>query len=145
MAKDFSMMGHDHVACYLETNGEVGQFWNGVTCLVLFTRGRRSGEIRAVPLIYGEDDDRLVVVASRGGSPQHPFWYANVQSDPAVSVQVGAERVEAFARTAVGDERVRLWALMNEIWPYYDRYQSRTEREIPVVVLELAALTARQG
>ncbi|MCW2496727.1 nitroreductase family deazaflavin-dependent oxidoreductase [Jatrophihabitans sp.] len=145
MTKDFSMMGHDHVARYLATNGEIGHFWNGVNCLVLFTRGRASGEIRSVPLIYGEDGHRFVVVASRGGSTQHPFWYTNVEADPAVSVQVGAEHFEAVARTARGDERARLWALMNEIWPAYERYQTRTEREIPVLLLDRAAAKSSPG
>jgi deazaflavin-dependent oxidoreductase (nitroreductase family) len=130
------MMGDDHVARYLETNGGVGQHWNGVECLVLVTTGRRSGRKRAVPLIFGRADDRFVVVASRGGAPEHPQWYRNLADDPDVEVAVGAQRLAARAWTAERDERARYWQLMTARWPDYDRYQSRTDREIPVVVIE---------
>jgi deazaflavin-dependent oxidoreductase (nitroreductase family) len=129
-------MGHDHVARYLETRGTVGHEWNGVRCLILFTTGRITGAMRAVPLIYGQDGDALVVVASRGGAPKHPAWYTNLTAHPTVEVQVGADRFRALTRTVKGRERARLWRLMADIWPRYDSYQSRTEREIPVMVIE---------
>lgn len=87
-------------------------------------------------LIYGKDGDRYVVVASKGGAPEHPLWYENLAAHPEVEVQVLADRFRAQARTAEGEERTRLWKLMTGIWPDYDQYQQKTSREIPVVVLE---------
>jgi len=126
----------DHIRRYLETNGEDGHIWRGVPTLLLTTRGRRSGEPRVLPLIYGKDGDRHLVVASKGGAPDHPAWYKNLVAHPDVEVQVGAERFRARARAANADERPGLWKTMTKIWPDYDKYQSSTEREIPVVVLE---------
>lgn len=135
---DRSLFGEEHVRRYRETGGEVGHIWNGVPTLLLTTTGRRSGEQRTTPLIYGQDGDRYVVVASKGGAPQHPAWYLNLSAQPAVELQVAAERFRARARTAAPNERERLWTLMAGIWPAYDDYQAKTEREIPVVVLERA-------
>jgi deazaflavin-dependent oxidoreductase (nitroreductase family) len=133
------LYGAEHVRRYLETDGEVGYRWrNGAPILILTTTGRRSGEPRLKPLIFGEDDGRYVVVASRGGAKHHPGWYLNLAADPDVHVQVKADRFPARARTAAGDERERLWKRMAEIWPAYDDYRQRTDREIPVVVLERA-------
>ena len=133
------LYGAEHVRRYLETDGEVGYRWrNGAPILILTTTGRRSGEPRPKPLIFGEDDGRYVVVASRGGAKHHPGWYLNLAADPDVHVQVKADRFPARARTAEGDERERLWKRMAEIWPAYDDYRQRTDREIPVVVLERA-------
>lgn len=131
------LFGAEHVRRYLETDGEVGYRWrNGAPILILTTTGRRSGEERVKPLIFGEDDGRYVVVASKGGAKHHPDWYLNLQADPDVHVQVKADRFAARARTAEGEERVRLWERMAEIWPAYDDYRQKTDREIPVVVLE---------
>jgi len=133
------LYGAEHVRRYLETDGEVGYRWrNGAPILILTTTGRRSGEDRLRPLIFGDDDGRYVVVASQGGAPTHPDWYHNLRADPNVHVQIKGERFAARARTAEGEERERLWRTMAEIWPPYDEYQRRTEREIPVVVLERA-------
>jgi len=133
------LYGAEHVRRYLETGGEVGYRWrNGAPILILTTRGRRSGEERLKPLIFGEDDGRYVVVASKGGARHHPDWYLNLRADPDVHVQVKAERFPARARTAEGEERARLWERMAEIWPAYDDYRQKTDREIPVVVLERA-------
>ena len=126
----------EHLRRYLETNGEDGHIWRGVTTLLLTTRGRRSGRPHQIPLIYGRDGDRYVAVASRGGAPRHPEWYRNLRVQPEVEVQVGAERFRARARTATPEEKPALWKLMTGIWPAYDEYQTRTSREIPVVVLE---------
>jgi deazaflavin-dependent oxidoreductase (nitroreductase family) len=129
--------GEEHVRRYLETDGEVGYRWkNDSRILILTTTGRRSGEPRPKPLIFGEDDGRYVVVASQGGAPRHPHWYRNLSANPDVHVQVRGDRFRARARTASGAERERLWKRMAQIWPRYDEYQQRTEREIPVVVLE---------
>ena len=133
------LFGAEHVRRYLETDGEVGYRWrNGAPILILTTTGRRSGEERVKPLIFGEDDGRYVVVASQGGAPTHPDWYFNLDADPNVHVQIKGDRFAARARTAEGEERERLWRTMAEIWPPYDEYQRRTERVIPVVVLERA-------
>jgi deazaflavin-dependent oxidoreductase (nitroreductase family) len=133
------LFGAEHVRRYLETDGEVGYRWrNGAPILILTTTGRRSGEERVKPLIFGEDDGRYVVVASKGGARHHPDWYLNLRAEPDVHVQVKADRFRARARTAEGEERARLWERMAEIWPAYDDYRQKTDREIPVVVLERA-------
>jgi deazaflavin-dependent oxidoreductase (nitroreductase family) len=133
---DLSLIGDEHVRRYQETDGEVGYLWNGAPALVLTTTGRTSGEPRDSALIFGADGDACVVVASMGGAPMHPQWYRNLVANPEVQVQVKGDRFTARARTAEGEERDRLWQLMTSIWPNYDQYQERTERVIPVVVLE---------
>jgi deazaflavin-dependent oxidoreductase (nitroreductase family) len=129
--------GPEHVRRYRETNGEVGYVWrDGVLTLILTTTGRRSGTPRSNALIFGEDGDTYVVVASKGGAPRHPDWYTNLVARPEVEVQVKDRRFRARAHTAEGAERERLWRLMTGIWPDYDSYQRHTDRQIPVVVLE---------
>lgn len=138
---------YEHIKRYLATDGEDGYLWDGVPArpepldpgvptLLLTTRGWKSGIARRTPLIFGRDGDRYVVVASKGPSPTHPYWYRNLSADPRVRVQIRGERFDAHARTATEQERPALWALMNEIWPDYDLYQSMVSRQIPVVVLE---------
>lgn len=130
------LFGQEHVETYLETGGEVGHEWQpGVYTLLLTTRGRRTGQLRTTPLIYGEDRDAYVVVASVGGADSHPGWYHNLVADPEVEVQVASDVLRATARDAEGDQRERLWRLMADIWPAYDDYAARTDRTIPVVVL----------
>lgn len=126
----------EHIRSYVETDGERGHVWNGVPTLLLTTRGRRSGKLRRTALIYGRDGDRYVVVASRGGAPTHPAWYLNLVAEPEVRVQVGAEQFTARARTATPEEKPQLWQTMTAIWPAYDEYQSKTERDFPMVLLE---------
>jgi deazaflavin-dependent oxidoreductase (nitroreductase family) len=127
---------NEHTERYLASGGKDGHEWRpGVPTLLLTTTGRTSGIKRRTALIYGRDTDRFVVVASKGGAPEHPAWYLNLQSDPDVEVQVLDHVFRATASTATGEERTRLWALMRAIWPAYDSYQEKTEREIPVVVL----------
>ena len=128
-----------HVREYVETDGKKGHRWAGVHTLLLTTRGRRSCVLRRTALIYGEDGDRYLVVASTGGGSRHPAWYLNLVEHPEVDVQVGAERFRATARTATPEEKPRLWKLMASIWPDYDRYQEKTDRVIPVVILERAS------
>lgn len=126
----------DHVRRYVESGGADGHFWRkGAPTLVLTTTGRRSGLPRSTALIYGRDGDRVVVVASRAGEPQHPWWYLNLQANPRVTVQIMADTFTALAAPASPDERPRLWELMSGIWPSFLRYQKRTQREIPVIVL----------
>jgi deazaflavin-dependent oxidoreductase (nitroreductase family) len=133
---DVSLLGHEHVARYRETDGDIGYEWNGAPILLLTTTGRRSGEPRTVPLIFGRDDNRCIVVASKGGFPENPLWYRNLAADPAVEVQIKRERFRARARTVEADERDRCWRIMTSIWPNYDVYATRTTRIIPVVVLD---------
>jgi proline iminopeptidase len=131
------LFGEEHVRRYRETNGEEGHIWReGSTVLLLTTTGRTSGEKRTTPLIYGLDGDNPVIVASKGGAPQHPGWYRNLVKNPAAEVQIKGETFAVHARDAEGEERERLWKLMNGIWKHYDEYQQKTDREIPVVVLE---------
>jgi deazaflavin-dependent oxidoreductase (nitroreductase family) len=131
------LFGAEHVRVYRATNGEKGYQWRGTTILLLTTTGRASGQERTTPLIHRTDgNDCWVVVASKGGAPDHPDWYKNLEANPEVSIQVKGERIPVRARTAQGDERQRLWKLMTDVWPPYDDYQEKTEREIPVVVLE---------
>ena len=125
-----------HITDYVETDGRKGHRWSGVNTLLLTTRGRTTGKLRRTALIYGRDGDRYLVVGSAGGARNHPAWYLNLRADPDVLVQVGAERFEARATTASPKKRPRLWRIMTSIWPEYDRYQARTEREIPVVIIE---------
>ena len=134
---DPTLFGAEHVRRYVETDGEVGYIWReGAPILILTVNGRKSGQEYSTPLIFGEDGDNYVIVGSQGGTPQHPDWYLNLAETPEVGVQVKADKFRARARTAEADERERLWKRMNEIWPHYDEYQTKTEREIPVVVLE---------
>jgi deazaflavin-dependent oxidoreductase (nitroreductase family) len=133
---DDELFGEEHVRVYRETDGERGYHWRGTTILLLSTVGRRSGEPRTTPLIHRTDGDRWIVVASKGGAPANPGWYENLLANPDVTIEVPGETVPVRASTATGDERARLWSLMTEVWPAYDEYQARTEREIPVVVLE---------
>lgn len=130
------LFGKAHVARYVETDGEEGHEWNGTTTLILTTTGKRSGQPRPTPLIYGRHGDDYLVVASRGGADKHPAWYLNLKANPDVQVQVKGERFAARARTATPEEKPELWKTMLAQWPDYDRYQERTRREIPVVVLE---------
>jgi deazaflavin-dependent oxidoreductase (nitroreductase family) len=125
-----------HVRGYVESGGAKGHRWHGVHTLLLTTRGRRSGKLRRTALIYGRDGARYLVVASNGGAKRHPSWYLNLVENPDVRIQVGPEELPARATTATPRQKPRLWRLMADIWPDYDRYQTRTEREIPVVVLE---------
>jgi proline iminopeptidase len=131
------LFGQEHVRRYRETDGAEGHIWReGSTILLLTTTGRKTGEKSTTPLIYTLDGDDPVIVASKGGAPEHPGWYRNLVKNPEVEVQIEGEKFRARARTAAGEERGRLWRQMNEMWPHYAEYQEKTDREIPVVVLE---------
>ena len=133
----------EHVRRYRETGGADGHIFKGhdgkgnFPCLLLSTTGRKTGDARATPVIYGRDGDDYVVIASQGGRPNHPAWYLNLSKNPAVEVQVEANVFDATARTAGVGDRDRLWKMMAEIYPPYDEYQERAAatRQIPVVVL----------
>ncbi|HKI91262.1 MAG TPA: nitroreductase family deazaflavin-dependent oxidoreductase [Gaiellaceae bacterium] len=131
------LFGDEHVRSYLETDGEVGYLWReDSTIAILTTTGRVTGEPHLHPLIFGRDGESVVFVASKGGAPAHPGWYRNLVKHPEAQVQILGDRFPVWARTAEGEERDRLWRLMNTIWPHYDEYQAKTDREIPVVVLD---------
>jgi deazaflavin-dependent oxidoreductase (nitroreductase family) len=133
---DDNLFGAEHVRVYQETGGRRGYDWRGAEILLLSTEGRKSGETRIAPLIHREDDGRWVLVASQGGRPEHPAWFKNLTAQPDAEIQVKADRIPVRAREAEGEERERLWKRMTEVWPAYDAYQKRTDRRIPVVVLE---------
>lgn len=135
-ATEIRAMATAHLDRYVSTDGEKGFEFYGFPSLVLTTTGRRSGQPRRTPLIFGEDAGRHAVVASFAGLPTHPAWYLNLEANPDVHVQVKHERFPARARTTTGAERARLWELMLGVYPPYAGYQAKTEREIPVVVLE---------
>jgi deazaflavin-dependent oxidoreductase (nitroreductase family) len=125
-----------HTREYVESDGKKGHKWNGMRCLVLTTTGRRSGDKRRNALIYGTDGDDHLVVASKGGSKDHPHWYLNLVADPHVHVQVGSEKFDAVAHAASPEERKRLWPIMTKIFPMYESFQKKTDRVIPVVILK---------
>ncbi len=137
----------EHIALY-RSDPEKAHMWDSTALggpgvlptLLLTTRGRKSGEPRALPLIYGtvagKAGDSYVVIASKGGMPNHPLWFRNLEADPSCELQVGAKQVTARARIAEGDEREEIWKRMIEIYPPYVDYQKNTERTIPVVVLD---------
>jgi deazaflavin-dependent oxidoreductase (nitroreductase family) len=135
MTDDDNLFGQEHVRVYRETHGEHGYEWKGTEILLLTTRGRASGEERTAPLIHRVDGDRWIVVGSRGGTPEHPQWYRNLEADPDATIQVKGDVIPVRMSTATGSERERLWKLMTEVWPAYDRYQTKTDREIPIVIL----------
>jgi len=133
--RDFSLFGDEHVRKYEESGGKVGHDWNDAPVLILHTTGRKSGTTRKLPLIYGRDGDDFLIVASKGGAPDHPAWYLNLVANPNAAIQVWSELIPVTARTATPDEKKRLWPTMTALWPDYDGYQERTERDIPLVIL----------
>jgi deazaflavin-dependent oxidoreductase (nitroreductase family) len=130
------LYGQEHIDRYEATGGEEGHDWQGTQTLILTTTGRKSGEPRKAPLIYGEHDGDYLVVASKGGAPEPPAWYLNLKEQPEVQVQVRDETFTARARDATPGEQPELWKIMVGEWPAYDEYQTKTDRQIPVVVLE---------
>ncbi len=126
-----------HTALYRATNGLVGHRTPGLPpALLLDHVGAKSGTHRTSPLVYGRDGANFVLVASKGGYPKNPAWFHNLLAHPDTAVQVGSRRQDVHARVATGEERTRLWALMLGVYSGYAGYQRRTEREIPLVILE---------
>ena len=131
-----------HRELYLR-DPEKGHYWDStvvggpgpVQTLLLTTTGRKTGQSRIMPLIYGKVEDGYVIIASKGGAPQHPDWYVNLEANPEVEVQVAREKFTARAETVSGAKRQQYWELMLPIWPPYADYQTKTDREIPVVLL----------
>ena len=137
----------DHVDRYLKSGGKDGHMYTvkppgmdkeiTVPALLLVTKGRKSGEKYLFPLFYGDTDNgAYYIVASKGGAPDHPGWYKNLVANPEVEVQVGTKKLKAKARTVTGEERAKLWPVALKFWPPYADYAKKTEREIPVVVLD---------
>jgi deazaflavin-dependent oxidoreductase (nitroreductase family) len=116
--------------------GKVGPPFAGANLLLLHTVGARSGQPRVNPLAYRPDGDRLVVFASYAGNPRHPAWYRNLLALPHARVEVGAETRDVVARVAQGDERERLWSAQKADVAAFADYETKTDRQIPVVILE---------
>jgi deazaflavin-dependent oxidoreductase (nitroreductase family) len=131
----WNAMTRVHTALYRLTGGRIGGTFKGVPCLLLHHVGRKSGRKRTTPLMYTRDGDDLVIVASKGGAPKDPLWWLNLKAHPRTTVQVGGEHREVTARQADPEEKRRLWPKVNEVWPEFERYQQRTDRDIPVVIL----------
>ncbi len=129
---------NDHIQEYVSSSGTEGHEWRGATTLLLTTTGRKTGKQHRTALIYRQDGDAYVIVASKGGAPNHPAWFLNLEANPDITLQVKDQVVHGRARVATGAERARLWSLMIEQWPDYDNYQTKTDREIPVVVIDPA-------
>ena len=141
--KVIRVMSAVNVRVYRLTRGRVGGTWRvgtawrkPVPICLLEHRGRRTGKLRTTPLVFLRDGRRVVVVASQAGRPSHPLWFLNLEADPAVTVQIRGDRRPMRAHTATAEERAVLWPRLVALYSDYDSYQSWTEREIPVVVLE---------
>lgn len=125
----------DQVRLYEDTGGREGNTQGGKPVIILWTKGRRSGSVRKSPLMRVKSGDQYAVVASMGGAPKHPVWYLNLLADPNVSLQDGPELRDYVARVAGPAEKPEWWARATAEWPDYDKYQTKTDREIPLVIL----------
>jgi deazaflavin-dependent oxidoreductase (nitroreductase family) len=126
------------VELYETSGGTEGTELEGKPCVILWTRGRHSGTVRKSPLMRVTDGERYAVIASMGGAPKHPVWYLNLAADPKVSLQDGPDLKDYTARVVEGAERDEWWKRATDVWPAYDEYQTKTDRQIPVVVLDPA-------
>jgi deazaflavin-dependent oxidoreductase (nitroreductase family) len=148
MTENFKIEGPDwqqrHLEAYLRTGGEAGHLVDftlaggpaATPCLLLGTTGRKSGNPQLLPLIYGKDGKNFVIVASKGGAPAHPAWFLNLEAHPEIKFQVVDKKYRGRARVATSPERERLFEMMAKIYPPYVAYQQKTDRQIPVVLLE---------
>jgi deazaflavin-dependent oxidoreductase (nitroreductase family) len=127
-----------HVRAYRASGGRIGRTYKKAPVALVDHVGRKSGKRYTSPLIYGTDGDTVVVVASFGGSRRDPTWWPNLKANPHTSVQVGSEKWPVVARQATAEEKQRLWPMMVGVYAPYEEYQRRTERDIPVVLLERA-------
>lgn len=128
-----------HIRDYVTSSGEKGHLYRGWPTLLLTTRGRKSGRLRRTALIYGQDGDHYLLVASNRGSRKQPNWYLNLLEDPQVHIQVGADQFSAHARIATAEEKPRIWQIMVEINPEFNRYRKKAGREIALVIVEREA------
>jgi deazaflavin-dependent oxidoreductase (nitroreductase family) len=129
----------DQVELFETSGGTEGTTMRGLPVIILTTRGAKSGKIRKTPLMRVEHDGTYAVVASLGGAPQHPVWYHNITADPRVELQDGPVRQDMNAREVTGEEKAVWWERAVEAFPDYADYQLKTDRQIPVFVLEPAA------
>jgi len=125
-----------HASLFRATNGKVGGRLVGSPVLLLVTTGRKSGLQRTTPLLYLDDGDRRVIVASNGGAPKQPVWWLNLQANPVATVEIAARKIRVSASEARGEAKRRLWKRLVQMYPSYESYQGKTDREIPVVILE---------
>jgi deazaflavin-dependent oxidoreductase (nitroreductase family) len=126
----------NQVELYESTNGAKGTTLRGVPVIIVTTRGVKSGKLRKVPLMRVEHDGTYAAVASQGGAPKHPTWYFNLLADPNIEVRDGAEVRDMTARELKGEEKAAWWKRATSVWPDYDEYQKKTDREIPLFLLE---------
>ena len=117
-------------------DGKVGGPFEGTPVLLLTATGAKSGERRTNPVVYLQDDDRMVIFASKGGAPNNPGWYHNLRANPSATVEVGTEKVDVDAVVTEGEERERLFRRQAEIFPQFADYEQKTARQIPVVALK---------
>lgn len=143
LPKIFKVVGKGHVWVYRRTGGRIGGKWRigagfrkPVPTMLLEHRGRKSGKVFVTPLLYMRDGEDVVIVASQGGRPEHPQWYRNLVANPDAFVEIGAERRPVRAVVADAEQRARLWPKLVDIYADFDTYQSWTEREIPVILLQ---------
>lgn len=127
-----------HKALYRRTGGRIAGRMGKTQFLLLTTTGRKSGQPRTTVLNYAADGDRLILIASNGGDDREPQWYRNLKANPDVTVQVGSQTRRMRAATGTPEEKSRYWPVMTAAYPGYDKYQTKTERDIPVVVLDPA-------
>ena len=135
----FNAFNQALIAEFRENDGAVSGSFAGVPLLLLTTTGAKSGAARTTPLVHTRDGDRIVVIASKGGAPSHPDWYRNLSVNPQVTVELPGESFRAHARVAAGDERERLYRAQADVMPNFDEYAAKTDRLIPVIVLERVA------
>ena len=126
----------DQVTLYEESGGTEGTLLEGKPCVILWTKGRKTGAVRKAPLMRVTDGERYAVVASMGGAPDNPVWFDNIVADPHVSLQDGPDLRDYTARVATPEEKAEWWPRCTEVWPSYDDYQASTDRDIPVILLQ---------
>jgi len=124
-----------HAGVYRATGGKLFGRMGKSPILILNTVGRKSGKKRATPLLYAVDGENFVIIASKGGAPSHPAWYLNLMANPDATVEVKGREVRVTAEQVEGEEKMRLWQKMAELYPTYDDYQKKTERQIPLLIL----------
>jgi deazaflavin-dependent oxidoreductase (nitroreductase family) len=134
------VLGTIHRTLYRVSDGKLGRTFFGSPVLLLTTTGRKTRRPRTWPISYLLEGVQFIILAANGGQPNHPSWYLNLRTNPRVSVQLGEETRLMIARTAEGDERTRLWSRAVKEYPAYEQYQQKTDREIPVVILQPATL-----
>jgi F420H(2)-dependent quinone reductase len=134
-----------HAGVYRATGGKLFGRMGQSPILLINTVGRKSGKKRTSPLLYVMDGEDFVIIASKGGAPTHPAWYLNLKANPEATVEIGDREVRVRAEEADSEEKARLWQEMVEMYPTYDDYQTKTEREIPLLVLRPSTDTPRRG